>query len=559
MLCVDVDRRRFQIGGFDDEAMESESLAKMRRLEEDDETVNFLVDSFRVDDATLERVVALLSAEMEKGLDAEGHSTADVKMFPTYVTGVADGTEKGDFLAIDFGRSNFRILWVHLPGNDGEGDAATRKTPIVRSRIFVVSPPLMTGPGTALFDFIAKCLASFMEKEGLLGRKLSLCFTFAFPIRQESLDSGRLVKWTKGFSCAGVEGNDVVEIFHDALTRLGATQPGLDGVRCVAIIDDATGTFMACTYAHSDCRIGVIFGTGTNACYLESASKVGTWKAGDSAKDGNAKSVIVNTSWGYFGRNGCLDFLRTEFDKENDRRSSKPGECVFEKLVAGHYLGEVVRLALIKLYSTGVLFRDSTAFGPSLAPPFPYANASPGMSRSSSSASIGSDERCLDADADDDGDLPKFLNPERRRSFHTKYLTEVDGGQGGDDVMVMKQVLAECGVRNPSVRECEIVKKICQAVPARAAHLCAAALVALLKRVSLPRVTVGVDGSLFKFHSRFHDLLKEKVNQLLVSSGTQAELVLAGDGNGKGAALVAAVAERIRADSSAKEHEPMQL
>ena len=84
------------------------------------------------------------------------------------------------------------------------------------------------------------------------------------------------------------------------------------------------------------------------------------------------------------------------------------------------------------------------------------------MSRSSSSASIGSDERCLDADADDDGDLPKFLNPERRRSFHTKYLTEVDGGQGGDDVMVMKQVLAECGVRNPSVRECEIVKKICQ-------------------------------------------------------------------------------------------------
>ena len=98
-----------------------------------------------------------------------------------------------------------------------------------------------------------------------------------------------------------------------------------------------------------------------------------------------------------------------------------------------------------------------------------------------------------------------------------------------------------------------------QAVSARAAHLCAAALVALLKRVSLPRVTVGVDGSLFKFHSRFHDLLKEKVNQLLVSSGTQAELVLAGDGNGKGAALVAAVAERIRADSSAKEHEPMQL
>ena len=139
---------------------------------------------------------------------------------------------------------------------------------------------------------------------------------------------------------------------------------------------DATGTFMACAHAHHDCRIGVIFGTGTNACYLESAAKVGTWqKANDD--DGNvnvAENVIVNTSWGYFGGNGCLDFVRTEFDKENDARSSQPGQCVFEKLVAGHYLGEVVRLALIKLHKAGILFRDSTAFGPSLAPPFPYAN-----------------------------------------------------------------------------------------------------------------------------------------------------------------------------------------
>ena len=79
-------------------------------------------------------------------------------------------------------------------------------------------------------------------------------------------------------------------------------------------------------------------------------------------------------------------------------------------------------------------------------------------------------------------------------------------------------------------------------------------MVALLKRLSLPRVTVGVDGSLFKFHSRFHEMLRAKVNQMMAGTGTQVELVLAGDGNGKGAALVAAVAERINAH-----HEPMQL
>ena len=238
MLCdSNVERRRFRIGG-DDDMESSESLAKMRRVEEEDEMVNSIVDSFQLDDAALQRVVNLLSAEMEKGLNADTHASADVKMFPTHVTGLADGTENGDFLAIDFGRSNFRILWVHLPGKEGESSADMGNTaPRVRSRIFVVAPPLMSGPGTDLFDFIAKSLASFMDKEGLLGRKLSLCFTFAFPLKLESLNSGRLVKWTKGYSCPGVEGRDVVEMFHDALARIGNTQPGLEGVRCVAIID----------------------------------------------------------------------------------------------------------------------------------------------------------------------------------------------------------------------------------------------------------------------------------------------------------------------------------
>ena len=93
-----------------------------------------------------------------------------------------------------------------------------------------------------------------------------------------------------------------------------------------------------------------------------------------SRKEHVAENVIVNTSWGYFGANGCLDFLRTEFDKENDARSSRPGECVYEKLIAGHYLGEIVRLALIKLHSLGIVFKDSAAFGTSLMPPFPFIN-----------------------------------------------------------------------------------------------------------------------------------------------------------------------------------------
>ena len=217
----------------DDDSLKNSPTAMINGIEDEERSVEALVASFALDDEALRRVTGLLSAEMEKGLNAQSHSSADVKMFPTFVTAAPDGSEKGDFLAIDFGRSNFRILWVHLPANDN-GD---KHHPRVRSRIFVVSPPLMSGPGTDLFDFIAKCLASFMEKEDLLGRKLPLCFTFAFTLRQESLNRGRLVNWTKGFSCDGVVGEDVVALFHDALARVGATHPGLQGVRCTAVIN----------------------------------------------------------------------------------------------------------------------------------------------------------------------------------------------------------------------------------------------------------------------------------------------------------------------------------
>lgn len=56
-----------------------------------------------------------------------------------------------------------------------------------------------------LFDYIASELAKFVasEDEGVRpppGRQRELGFTFSFPVRQTSISSGTLIKWTKGFS-----------------------------------------------------------------------------------------------------------------------------------------------------------------------------------------------------------------------------------------------------------------------------------------------------------------------------------------------------------------------
>ena len=70
-----------------------------------------------------------------------------------------------------------------------------------------------------LFDHIADCISKFMIEHNMRGLKLHLGFTFSFPCKQEGLAVGRLVTWTKGFKCSGVEGQDVVRLLHEAIRR----------------------------------------------------------------------------------------------------------------------------------------------------------------------------------------------------------------------------------------------------------------------------------------------------------------------------------------------------
>lgn len=41
-----------------------------------------------------------------------------------------------------------------------------------------------------------------------------------------------------------------------------------------AILNDTTGCLMSCAWKEPNCRIGLIIGTGINACYLEDLDKV---------------------------------------------------------------------------------------------------------------------------------------------------------------------------------------------------------------------------------------------------------------------------------------------
>jgi hexokinase len=58
---------------------------------------------------------------------------------------------------------------------------------------------------------------------------------------------------------------------------------------------------------------------------------------------------------------------------------------------------------------------------------------------------------------------------------------------------------------------------------------------------------VAVDGSVYRYHPFFHDLMTERIKNLLNPElERDFNLILSQDGSGRGAALVAAVACRLR-------------
>ena len=66
----------------------------------------------------------------------------------------------------------------------------------------------------------------------------------------------------------------------------------------------ASGTLMTCAFEDPDAGVGLIFGTGSNACYIEQLSKAEMWVGEEEER---AKTGILNCEWGAFGNGGCLD------------------------------------------------------------------------------------------------------------------------------------------------------------------------------------------------------------------------------------------------------------
>jgi hexokinase len=494
-----------------------------------------------------------------------------MSQIPTYVTGVPNGTEKGLYLAVDLGGTNFRVCSIQL-----HGDSTFSLT---QSKVAIPRELMLAKTAKELFSFLAKQIELFLKAhhsdhfEAHIRRRetvstpegyrdehvFRLGFTFSFPVHQIGINRGTLIRWTKGFDISDAVGQDVCALLQQEIDILKLP------VKVAALVNDTVGTLMARSYTSpgkTGTLLGAIFGTGTNGAYVEKLSKITKPMEGD--YDKSTGEMVVNTEWGSFD-NTMKVLPNTIYDAQLDKDSVNPGIQMFEKRVSGMFLGEILRIVLVSLVKSPTipLFRDDNSSQNDYHSTTTIDESSPLFQQ------WGVDSSILSAAEADNTVGLRHLRQEMSKSL---------------------------GVNAPSIEDAQAVKEISHAIAKRAARLAGVAIgaivlhtgrltpsafsvpgpksaSAILQDVASLKITeagtatankladtaglavnedeivdIGVDGSLVEFYPGFEDEMREALRAMEgIGAGGERRIRIgiAHDGSGVGAALIALVAAKM--------------
>jgi hexokinase len=432
----------------------------------DDAGVANTAARFAAPAAALEIIARDLTRQIARGLVGEASSLKVLRTF----TRQPSGRERGRVVVVDWGGSKARAGLVEL----GEHGAAA----VLAEEAHAFEEAEKRGPSEPVFDLIATLVGRVVRAHRVT--EAPLAFVYSYPARLERIDRAVALAPTKGWRLQGLEGQDVVGLLAGALGRAG-----LAGVRVSAVANDSVATLVRQSYeargrdpGARPADLGLILGTGTN-------------QAADLGPAG-----IRNLESGNFDGIGPVE---TIYDAALDREldEPQPGAQRFEKMVSGHYLGELLRRALRDLGRPGAGFEWSA---PALATPFAF-------------------------DAEE---------VSRIAADQTRGLDAVEAWLRG------------LGVGRSTLEERRGVRVLATAIAGRAARLVAAALLGTLRFLDArldERRTIAVDGSLWGGYPGFERLVHETLVELVGEErAARIVTVFVKDSTSAGAAVIAAVA-----------------
>uniref|UniRef100_A0A6B2L413 Phosphotransferase n=1 Tax=Arcella intermedia TaxID=1963864 RepID=A0A6B2L413_9EUKA len=417
------------------------------------------------------KIKSAFQEELKQGL-IEGDDKSTLAMIPTFVTKLPKGTETGLTYALDIGGTNLRVFKVLLTGHSTAQITASVSIEIPKDIQFL--------DVHAFFSFVAdqvKLLVGDTQEEIQLG------FTFSFAYQQTSINSGILLRWTKGFNASGFGDKDVVVLLQEALRKKGIN------ANVGALIDDTTGTMLTGSYKNigPNCCMGVIIGTGINICYWEDLHNIKKLPGEHPKGDG----MIVNTEAGNFGSLPSLgrDLVITKWDQILNAQSLNPDQQMLEKQVSGMYLGELFRIMLLDLVRNGDLVKE--------------------------------DEK--------NGKL------EQKDGFSTQEMGIVEADET-PQLSKVEQQLVNYSIQS-TLEQRKLVQRLAFGISSRASALVASIVAGCLSQMGRDKeeVSVAVDGSVFEKYPNFKQRIQTNLQMLL--GHNKVHLVLVKDGSGVGAAL----------------------
>ncbi|KAJ2180786.1 hypothetical protein GGH18_005277 [Coemansia sp. RSA 530] len=191
-------------------------------------------------------------------------------------------------------------------------------------------------------------------------------------------------------------------------------------------------------------------------------------------------------------------------DNKLNRKSSNHGLQVYEKMISGLFLGEVVRNALLYLVDQRLLFGGRSS---------------------------------------------EILN--KSYTFDTAYMSEIVADSSPDLKVVQTVLESTLDLPPTTLIDRKAVQNVCNMIGTRGVRLSAAAMAAvLLSRPELltSSVSVGIDGSMYQFYPNFERDLYD-VSRVFLGADfvdNRLKLRLAKDGSGVGAAIVAMTVDQER-------------
>lgn len=272
-----------------------------------------------------------------------------LKMADTHIDDalLPKGTEKGSSVALDFASmdgTKVRAVKVDLQGN---GAIATSEVEMgLRDQCSQFPKGVLERNATAsmLFDCFASLIKRLHEEKGIPvpDDTAPVGFSVGFPTEQRGIARASLVHWTKGFE-TGRKTNDPVEgMDMDALLDCAFWRAGINA-KTVALLNDTTGTMLACAYEKPatlpPCRVGFLIGSGVNGCYVQPDAQ-GTY---------GYHGSIINCEIGSFDKSLPVNDVDLEVDFADE---ANDGVQLFEKIVAASYLGEQCRRLVVKVWQS---------------------------------------------------------------------------------------------------------------------------------------------------------------------------------------------------------------